>query len=101
MTAIGALDLLGIDHLITDDEQAIQQTVRRFAAERVRPDIAQWYEAGEIPMELAREAGKLGLLGMHLEGYGCAGTNAVSYGLACMELEAADSGVRSLVSVQG
>jgi glutaryl-CoA dehydrogenase len=95
------LDLLGIDHLLTDEEQAIQETVRQFAADRVRPYIAQWYEAGEIPTELAREAGKLGLLGMHLTGYGCAGTNAVSYGLACLELEAADSGVRSLVSVQG
>ncbi|HSI92797.1 MAG TPA: acyl-CoA dehydrogenase family protein [Jiangellaceae bacterium] len=95
------LDLLGIDHLLTDEEQAIQETVRQFAADRVRPHIAQWYEAGEIPTELAREAGKLGLLGMHLTGYGCAGTNAVSYGLACLELEAADSGVRSLVSVQG
>ena len=95
------LELLSIDHLLSDDEQAIAETVRRFAADRVRPHIAEWYEAGEIPLELAREAGKLGLLGMHLTGYGCAGTNAVSYGLACMELEAADSGVRSLVSVQG
>ena len=95
------LELLSIDHLLTDEEQAIQETVRRFTADKVRPHIAEWYEAGEIPLELAREAGKLGLLGMHLTGYGCAGTNAVSYGLACMELEAADSGVRSLVSVQG
>ena len=95
------LELLSIDHLLTDEEQAIQETVRRFTADQVRPHIAEWYEAGEIPLELAREAGKLGLLGMHLTGYGCAGTNAVSYGLACMELEAADSGVRSLVSVQG
>jgi glutaryl-CoA dehydrogenase len=97
----GPLELLGIDHLLTDEEQAIQETVRRFTADQVRPHIAEWYEAGEIPLELAREAGKLGLLGMHLTGYGCAGTNAVSYGLACLELEAADSGVRSLVSVQG
>jgi glutaryl-CoA dehydrogenase len=95
------LELLSIDHLLTEDERAIQETVRRFAADRVRPHVAEWYEAGEIPPELAREAGKLGLLGMHLTGYGCAGTNAVSYGLACLELEAADSGVRSLVSVQG
>jgi glutaryl-CoA dehydrogenase len=95
------LELLSIDHLVTDEEQAIAETVRRFTADQVRPHIAEWYEAGEIPLELAREAGKLGLLGMHLTGYGCAGTNAVSYGLACMELEAADSGVRSLVSVQG
>jgi glutaryl-CoA dehydrogenase len=97
----GPLELLSIDHLLTDEEQAIQETVRRFTADQVRPHIAEWYEAGEIPLELAREAGKLGLLGMHLTGYGCAGTNAVSYGLACLELEAADSGVRSLVSVQG
>jgi glutaryl-CoA dehydrogenase len=95
------LDLLGIDHLLSDEEKAITETVRRFADDHVRPYIAEWFEAGEIPRDLAREAGKLGLLGMHLEGYGCAGTNAVSYGLACMELEAADSGVRSLVSVQG
>jgi glutaryl-CoA dehydrogenase len=95
------LDLLGIDHLLSDEEKAIAETVRRFTDDHVRPFIAEWYEAGEIPRDLAREAGKLGLLGMHLEGYGCAGTNAVSYGLACMELEAADSGVRSLVSVQG
>ena len=101
MTATGALELLGVDHLLDEEEVAIQETVRRFAAEKVRPHIADWYEAGEIPLSLAVDAGKLGLLGMHLTGYGCAGTNAVSYGLACMELEAADSGVRSLVSVQG
>ncbi|HEX6197454.1 MAG TPA: acyl-CoA dehydrogenase family protein [Jiangellaceae bacterium] len=102
MTApVDPLQLLGIDHLLSDEEKAITETVRRFADDHVRPYIAEWYEAGEIPVELAREAGKLGLLGMHLEGYGCAGTNAVAYGLACMELEAADSGVRSLVSVQG
>lgn len=95
------LDLLAIDHLLTDDEKAIRDTVRRFVDERVRPHVAQWYDAGEIDVDLARDAGKLGLLGMHLTGYGCAGTNAVSYGLACMELEAGDSGVRSLVSVQG
>ena len=101
MTATGALELLAVDHLLDEEEVAIQETVRRFAAEKVRPHIADWYEAGEIPLSLAVDAGKLGLLGMHLTGYGCAGTNAVSYGLACMELEAADSGVRSLVSVQG
>src|SRR5829696_4666635 len=101
MTGTGALELLGVEHLLTEEEQAIQETVRRFATEKVRPYIADWYEAGEIPLSLAVDAGKLGLLGMHLTGYGCAGTNAVSYGLACLELEAADSGVRSLVSVQG
>ena len=101
MTATGALELLGVDHLLSDEEKAIQETVRRFTAEKVRPYVADWYEAGDIPLSLVVDAGKLGLLGMHLSGYGCAGTNAVSYGLACMELEAADSGVRSLVSVQG
>ena len=95
------LGLLGVDHLLTDEERDIQSAVRAFVDERVRPRIADWYENGEIDLTLAREAGELGLLGMHLTGYGCAGTNAVSYGLACMELEAGDSGVRSLVSVQG
>jgi glutaryl-CoA dehydrogenase len=76
--------------------------VRRFADERLRPQLADWFEAGDLPVrELARELGSLGVLGMHLEGYGCAGTDATSYGLACLELEAADSGIRSLVSVQG
>jgi glutaryl-CoA dehydrogenase len=95
------LELLAIDHLLSDEEIAIRGTVRRFVDDRVKPHIADWYDQGTIDLEIAREAGKLGLLGMHLEGYGCAGTNAVSYGLACMELEAGDSGVRSLVSVQG
>ena len=95
------LGLLGVEHLITDEERDIQLAVREFVAEQVRPRIADWYENGEIDLALAREAGELGLLGMHLTGYGCAGTNAVSYGLACLELEAGDSGVRSLVSVQG
>lgn len=101
---VSPLDLLGVDHLLDEEERAIRDTVRRFTDDRVRPHLAEWYEdglAGGVVRELAREAGELGLLGMHLDGYGCAGTNAVSYGLACMELEAADSGVRSLVSVQG
>ena len=102
MTGIGPLELLGIDHLLSDDERDIQATVREFVDRRVRPNIADWYERGEVPVrELASEFGKLGLLGMHLTGYGCAGASAVAYGLACTELEAADSGVRSLVSVQG
>ena len=75
--------------------------MRDFVTRRVKPHIADWYEHGDLDLDLMREAGSLGLLGMHLEGYGCAGTNAVSYGLACLELEAGDSGVRSLVSVQG
>jgi glutaryl-CoA dehydrogenase len=101
MTGIGPLELLGIDHLLSDDERDIQATVREFVDRRVRPQIAEWYERGELDLALIREAGALGLLGMHLNGYGCAGTNAVSYGLACLELEAGDSGVRSMVSVQG
>jgi glutaryl-CoA dehydrogenase len=95
------LGLLGVDHLLTPDERDIQLVVRDFVKLRIRPNIADWYERGEIDLGLFREAGELGLLGMHLDGYGCAGTNAVSYGLACMELEAGDSGVRSMVSVQG
>jgi glutaryl-CoA dehydrogenase len=95
------LDLLAVDHLLRDDERDIQATVRRFVAERIRPHVGEWYEAGTFPVELAKETGALGLLGMHLEGYGCAGTNATSYGLACLELEAGDSGTRSFVSVQG
>jgi glutaryl-CoA dehydrogenase len=96
------LDLFGFDGLLGAEERAIRDTVRRFCDERIRPHVAGWYEAGALPgRELARELGSLGLLGMHLEGYGCAGTNAVAYGLACLELEAADSGIRSLVSVQG
>jgi glutaryl-CoA dehydrogenase len=96
------LDLLDLDSLLSDEERDIRAVCRRVTDERVRPDIAEWYENGHVPVRaLAAEFGKLGLLGMHLTGYGCAGASAVSYGLACMELEAADSGVRSLVSVQG
>ncbi len=94
--------LLDIDHLLNEEERAIRDVVRDFVDSRIRPDIADWSEAGEIPArELARELGQLGVLGMHLEGYGCQGTSAVAYGLACLELEAGDSGIRSLVSVQG
>ena len=96
------LGLFDIDSLLGEEERAMQQTVRRFVADRIRPEIAGWYEDGTFPVrELAPELGKLGVLGMHLEGYGCAGTSATAYGLACMELEAGDSGLRSLVSVQG
>jgi len=98
---VGALELLVVDHLLTDDERDIQATVRRFVADRIRPDVASWYEAGTFPVDLAKDFGALGLLGMHLQGYGCAGTSATSYGLACLELEAGDSGTRSFVSVQG
>ena len=97
----GPLELLDVDHLMTTDERDIQAVVRDFVERRVKPSIGDWYERGEVDLGLMKEAGSLGLLGMHLEGYGCAGANAVSYGLACLELEAGDSGVRSMVSVQG
>jgi len=99
--SIDALDFLGVDRLLTDEERMIRDTVRKFVGDRVMPGIEKWFEAGEFPNEIATEIGELGLLGMHLEGYGCAGTNAVSYGLACLELEAGDTGFRSFVSVQG
>src|SRR4029450_9497710 len=96
------LDILDLDSLLTDEERDVRDLTRRVVDDRVRPYVADWYERGEAPVrELALEFGSLGLLGMHLTGYGCAGTSAVSYGLACLELEGADSGVRSLVSVQG
>jgi glutaryl-CoA dehydrogenase len=95
------LDLLDIAFLLTDEERDMQATVAGFLAERVRPHLPQWFEDAHFPRDLVPELGKLGLLGMHLEGYGCAGAGAVAYGLACLELEAADSGLRSFVSVQG
>ena len=101
-TAQAPLELYGIDALINEDDRAMRDTVRAVMDDTVRPHIAQWYESGTVPArELAKELGSLGLLGMHLQGYGCAGTSATAYGLACVELEAADSGIRSLVSVQG
>ncbi|MEV0078387.1 acyl-CoA dehydrogenase family protein [Nocardia neocaledoniensis] len=94
--------LFALDSLLSPDEIEIRDTVRKFAATRLRPHIAQWFESARIPVrELARELGELGVLGMHLDGHGCAGTSATAYGLACLELEAVDSGIRSLVSVQG
>ena len=97
------MDLAGIDDLLTDEEKAIRGTVRAFLDKRVEPHVADWFERGEIDdvRGLTKELGSLGVLGMHLEGYGCAGMSAVDYGLACVELEATDSGIRSLVSVQG
>lgn len=96
------LDLLDVDSSLSAEERQIRTVVRRLVDEQVRPHVAGWYEEGRVPArELAREFGKLGLLGMHLTGYGCAGSSAVAYGLACLELEAGDSGIRSLVSVQG
>jgi glutaryl-CoA dehydrogenase len=100
-TRLRPADFLDTDRLLSDEERMIRDTVRRWVGDRVLPDVGDWFEAGHIPLELAPELGKLGLLGMHLEGYGCAGSSATAYGLACMELEAGDSGVRSLVSVQG
>ncbi|MGW4878388.1 acyl-CoA dehydrogenase family protein [Streptomyces sp. NPDC004262] len=96
-------DPLGIDDLLEPEDLAVRETVRSWAADRVLPFVADWYESGELPgiRELARELGGIGALGMSLTGYGCAGASAVQYGLACLELEAADSGIRSLVSVQG
>jgi len=94
-------ELLGIDGLLSEEERAVRDLVREWVRDRVLPGIADWYEAGEFPVDLAKELGGMGLLGMHLRGYGCAGASAVSYGLACMELEAGDSGFRSFVSVQG
>nr|WP_098955980.1 acyl-CoA dehydrogenase family protein [Pseudonocardia sp. N23] len=95
------LDLLAVPSLLSDEERDIQRTVGAFLDEHARPHIAGWFDSATFPRELVPELGKLGLLGMHLDGYGCAGTNAVSYGLACLELEAVDSGLRSFVSVQG
>jgi glutaryl-CoA dehydrogenase len=97
----GSTALLGLDELLSEEERLIVGAVRRFVADRVSPHIAEWYENATPPKDLAPQLGALGLLGMHLHGYGCAGTNAVSYGLACLELEAGDSGLRSFVSVQG
>jgi glutaryl-CoA dehydrogenase len=98
---IRSQDFLSIDAYLSDQERDIRDAVRAFVRDRVVPNIGEWFEDAAIPLELARELGRLNLLGMHLQGYGCAGTSATAYGLACMELEAGDSGIRSLVSVQG
>jgi glutaryl-CoA dehydrogenase len=94
-------DVLAIDSLLSPEELAVRERVRDFTNQRIRPGIAGWFEDGVFPLELAPELGELGVLGMHLEGYGCPGRSAVEYGLAAMELEAGDSGVRTFVSVQG
>ena len=94
-------DVLGLDHLLGDEEIMLRDSVRRWVGDRVLPEIGDWFEEGILPRELAKEVGDLGLLGMHLEGYGCAGASATAYGVACRELEYGDSGLRSLVSVQG
>jgi glutaryl-CoA dehydrogenase len=95
------LDPLHLDAVLSDEELAIRDAVRRFVDDRVLPSVGGWFERGEFPAEVRAGVAELGLLGMHLEGYGCLGANATSYGLACMELEAGDSGLRSFVSVQG
>ena len=96
------LALLDTDALINDEDRAIRDTVRSYVEDRLKPEIAGWYDTGKVPVrDLALEFGRLGLLGMKLEGYGCAGTSATAYGLACLELEAGDSGLRSIASVQG
>ena len=95
------LDFLDLDALLMDEERMVRDTVREFVVDKVLPGIGDWFERGEFPRDVAAELGALGLLGMHLTGYGCAGMNPTSYGIACMELEAGDSGFRSFISVQG
>jgi glutaryl-CoA dehydrogenase len=95
------LDPLRLDELLSEEERSIRDAVRRFVDGQVLPGIGDWFERGEFPEQIRRGAAELGLLGMHLHGYGCLGANATSYGLACLELEAGDSGLRSFVSVQG
>jgi glutaryl-CoA dehydrogenase len=99
--AIRPTDFLRLDELLSDEERDIRDTVRAFVRDRVLPHVGEWFEEARLPRELADELGALGVLGMHLDGYGCAGASATAYGLVCLELEAGDSGVRSLVSVQG
>jgi glutaryl-CoA dehydrogenase len=102
MTTQHPFALLDVERELTLEQREIQAVTKQYVEDRIKPNIGSWYETGNIPaQELAKELGEIGLLGMHLEGYGCAGTDATSYGLACLELEAGDSGIRSLVSVQG
>ena len=100
-TGTASTDLLNIDDQLSPEERLIRDTVRAFGADRVLPHITDWFEAGTLPREIVPELGKLGVLGMHLTGYGCAGAGAIAYGVACRELEACDSGLRSAASVQG
>ena len=95
------VDFIDVAGLFSDEERLVRDTVRAYVCDRVLPNVAQWFEEGTLPRDLGLELGRLGLLGMHLEGYGCAGASAVAYGIACLELEAGDSGVRSFASVQG
>src|SRR5437879_12372292 len=96
-----AMDYLGLDALLSTEELAWRDTIRAFVRERIRPNIKDWYEKAVFPAEIVPEMGQLGLLGTHLSGYGCPGRSAVDYGLAALELEAGDSGLRTFVSVQG
>src|SRR6266568_1202006 len=98
---VDPFDFLDLDALLTDEERMVRETVRDFVKQRVLPVVDDWFERGHFDKSVIKELGALGLLGMHLHGYGCAGTNAVSYGITCMEMEAGDSGFRSAVSVQG
>ncbi|WP_066293470.1 acyl-CoA dehydrogenase family protein [Arthrobacter sp. B6] len=99
--AVDPSDVLALDALLSAEELQVRQRIRDFTDQRIKPDIARWYDDAVFPLELAPELGELGVLGMHLEGYGCPGRSAVEYGLAAMELEAGDSGIRTFVSVQG
>jgi glutaryl-CoA dehydrogenase len=101
--SVNPIDPAGLTDLLSADERDVAASVRQLCADRIDPYVGEWFERGEIPdiRGLAKELGALGVLGMHLEGYGCAGMSATEYGLACLELEASDSGIRSLVSVQG
>ena len=100
-TSVDPHDVLAIDSLLSEEERLLRDTVRQLVTDKVLPDVGEWFDQGIFPKEMAKEFGALGLLGMHLDGYGCAGTSATAYGLACLELEAGDSGARSFVSVQG
>ena len=100
-TGVPSTDLLQIDDQLTGEERLIRDSVRAFVNDRALPHITDWFEAGLLPRDIMAELGKLGVLGMHLTGYGCAGAGAIAYGVACRELEACDSGLRSAASVQG
>lgn len=95
------IDFLQTDQMLSGEERLVRDTVAQFVTDQVSPNIARWWDEGILPRDLITQMGDLGLLGMHLDGYGCAGTSAVAYGLACTELEAGDSGIRSFISVQG
>jgi glutaryl-CoA dehydrogenase len=101
LTAPDAVDFVDVAGLLSDEERLVRDTVRSYVRSRILPAVAEWFDEGTLPRDLGPELGRLGLLGMHLDGYGCAGASAVAYGIACLELEAGDSGVRSFASVQG